>query len=50
MTERNHVFSAHEIVGKTIEAVEEGYEDTRIVCEDGTVYSINTYQGNPRDI
>jgi len=50
MTQRNRASSADELEGKTIARIEEGYEDTQIVCEDGTTYSIYTHSGNTRDI
>ena len=36
--------------GKTIDEVHDGYEDIKILFEDGSCVTINTFSGNSRDI
>lgn len=50
MVEKTYATQGSDLEGKTIAEFNEGYEDTEIICEDGTTYSIYTYSGNPRDI
>lgn len=48
--EREQIHSIEEAVGKTVEEVHNGYEETVFAFEDGTYYSEYTFSGNPRDI
>jgi hypothetical protein len=49
-TKKKYLSSPEEAIGKTVEDVYVGYEETEIYFEDGSSYTINTFMGNPRDI